>query len=144
MPPAPAAAGGQQEEDDGVTEQVSKDVFSKYRCQSIERGIEHPGDIAEPSSLRCAQCFAVQGLMQACAASSTFVACCAVRCNTGSPACLQLPLMQTLSAGVHSRMCPHSSFQRADTGCTADLAALCQGTPCTRLRNALVWRRAEF
>lgn len=29
-----------------------QDVFSTYKCHSIQRGIEHPGDIAEASGLR--------------------------------------------------------------------------------------------
>lgn len=30
-----------------------KDVFSRYACTTIDRGMPHPGDIAEPASLRC-------------------------------------------------------------------------------------------
>ena len=35
--------------DESVSEQVSRDIFSPYK--SSERGITHPGDIAEPASL---------------------------------------------------------------------------------------------
>lgn len=36
-----------------VAEQVSREVFAVYQCHSAagQHGIEHPGDIAEPSSL---------------------------------------------------------------------------------------------
>ena len=46
--------GAQEAEDESVSEEVSRQVFSTYECKSIDRGIVHPGDIAEPSSLRCA------------------------------------------------------------------------------------------
>lgn len=39
--------------DESFSESLSKDVFSTYKCRSIQRGIEHPGDIAEASGLRC-------------------------------------------------------------------------------------------
>jgi hypothetical protein len=42
-------------EDESVSEQVSREVFTTYECRSINRGIVHPGDIAEPSSLRYAR-----------------------------------------------------------------------------------------
>ena len=33
---------------------ISKDVFNTYVCQSsVDRGLPHPGDIAESTSLRC-------------------------------------------------------------------------------------------
>ena len=39
--------------DETVSEALSKNVFSSYVCTSVSRGVPHPGDIAEPSSLRC-------------------------------------------------------------------------------------------
>ena len=39
--------------DETVSEALSKNVFSSYICTSINRGVPHPGDIAEPTSLRC-------------------------------------------------------------------------------------------
>jgi P-loop containing NTP hydrolase pore-1 len=41
-------------EDQGIAEQVSRQIFSTYQCRSIDRGLKHPGDIAEPASLRYA------------------------------------------------------------------------------------------
>ena len=38
--------------DESFSESLSKDVFSTYKCRSIQHGIEHPGDIAEASGLR--------------------------------------------------------------------------------------------
>lgn len=38
--------------DETVSEALSKNVFSSYVCTSVSRGIPHPGDIAEPTSLR--------------------------------------------------------------------------------------------
>ena len=38
--------------DESVSEALSKDVFSTYVCRSLQRGIQHPGDIAEASGLR--------------------------------------------------------------------------------------------
>lgn len=37
--------------DETFSESLSKDVFATYKCRSIQRGIEHPGDIAEASGL---------------------------------------------------------------------------------------------
>lgn len=42
------------DEDEGVSEQLSTEIFANYDCKSIDRGMVHPGDIAEPASLRCA------------------------------------------------------------------------------------------
>lgn len=39
--------------DETVSEALSKNVFSSYVCTSVNRGVPHPGDIAEPTSLRC-------------------------------------------------------------------------------------------
>lgn len=39
--------------DESVSEALSKHVFSSYICTSIQKGVPHPGDIAEPTSLRC-------------------------------------------------------------------------------------------
>ena len=37
-----------------VLRSISKDVFNTYVCQSsVDRGLPHPGDIAESTSLRC-------------------------------------------------------------------------------------------
>jgi hypothetical protein len=47
-------------EDESVSEQVSREVFTTYECRSIDRGIVHPGDIAEPSSLRYATAWRVE------------------------------------------------------------------------------------
>ena len=38
--------------DETVSEALSKNVFSSYVCTSVDRGVPHPGDIAEPTSLR--------------------------------------------------------------------------------------------
>ena len=38
--------------DETVSEALSKNVFSSYVCTSVSRGVPHPGDIAEPTSLR--------------------------------------------------------------------------------------------
>eukprot|EP00892_Ulva_mutabilis_P003294 jgi/Ulvmu1/1336/UM011_0064.1 len=48
---APKARAQAQDEDEGVSEQVSTEIFASYECKSIDRGIVHPGDIAEPASL---------------------------------------------------------------------------------------------
>lgn len=48
----PRSAGDQAGEDESVSEALSKDVFSTYVCRSLQRGIPHPGDIAEASGLR--------------------------------------------------------------------------------------------
>ncbi|PNG99380.1 Protein strawberry notch 2, partial [Tetrabaena socialis] len=46
---APAAA---VEGDEEMADSATKQVFSQYVCRSItDRGIPHPGDVAEPSSL---------------------------------------------------------------------------------------------
>ncbi|KAK9915021.1 hypothetical protein WJX75_003704 [Coccomyxa subellipsoidea] len=37
--------------DESVSEALSKEVFSTYVCRTIDRGIPHPGDIAEAASL---------------------------------------------------------------------------------------------
>eukprot|EP00208_Stichococcus_sp_RCC1054_P000099 CAMPEP_0206143488 /NCGR_PEP_ID=MMETSP1473-20131121/20743_1 /ASSEMBLY_ACC=CAM_ASM_001109 /TAXON_ID=1461547 /ORGANISM="Stichococcus sp, Strain RCC1054" /LENGTH=921 /DNA_ID=CAMNT_0053538919 /DNA_START=201 /DNA_END=2963 /DNA_ORIENTATION=+ len=47
----PRSAGDQAGEDESVSEALSKDVFSTYVCRSLQRGIPHPGDIAEASGL---------------------------------------------------------------------------------------------
>lgn len=41
--------------DETVSEALSKMVFSSYVCRSVARGKPHPGDIAEPTSLRLVQ-----------------------------------------------------------------------------------------
>lgn len=38
--------------DETVSEALSKNVFSSYVCTSVKTGVPHPGDIAEPTSLR--------------------------------------------------------------------------------------------
>lgn len=48
QPPRQDVEGG----DESVSEALSKDVFSTYVCRSLQRGIPHPGDIAEASGLR--------------------------------------------------------------------------------------------
>ena len=49
----PRDAGDQGGGDESVSEALSKDVFSTYVCRSLQRGVPHPGDIAEASGLRC-------------------------------------------------------------------------------------------
>lgn len=48
----PRGAGDQAGEDESVSEALSKHVFTTYVCRSLQRGIPHPGDIAEASGLR--------------------------------------------------------------------------------------------
>ena len=38
--------------DESVSEALSQNVFSSYVCTSVQKGVPHPGDIAEPTSLR--------------------------------------------------------------------------------------------
>ena len=40
--------------DEAASEGVSKQVFTTYLCRTVDRGIAHPGDIAEAASLRYA------------------------------------------------------------------------------------------
>ena len=42
--------------DESVSEALSKNVFSSYVCTSVKNGVPHPGDIAEPTSLRYGIC----------------------------------------------------------------------------------------
>ena len=44
--------------DESVSEALSKNVFSSYVCTSVRNGVPHPGDIAEPTSLRFSMSFA--------------------------------------------------------------------------------------
>lgn len=44
--------------DESVSEALSKNVFSSYVCTSVRNGVPHPGDIAEPTSLRYGMGFA--------------------------------------------------------------------------------------
>jgi hypothetical protein len=40
--------------EEAASEGVSKQVFTTYACRTVDRGIAHPGDIAEAASLRYA------------------------------------------------------------------------------------------
>ena len=101
-------------EDESVSEQVSRQVFSTYDCRSIDRGIVHPGDIAEPSSLRCGAClncagwhgFSQRGLV----ASGTHAAICAVSKPSNQPRTqLAAQMLIVLQAGSHHDTTFHDS-----------------------------------
>jgi hypothetical protein len=64
--------------DESVSEALSKNVFSSYVCTSVRNGVPHPGDIAEPTSLRSDISFA------------TLIECVPVLCLSSVPTCAVL------------------------------------------------------
>ncbi len=52
--------------DESVSEALSKNVFSSYVCTSVRTGVPHPGDIAEPTSLRSRSGIVLDALVHTC------------------------------------------------------------------------------
>ena len=83
--------------DETVSEALSKNVFSSYVCTSIQKGVPHPGDIAEPTSLRSPSCQPSNQQIPACTTALTQPALC-LQCYCTSR--YQIP-----SLGQHTRRC---------------------------------------
>jgi hypothetical protein len=51
--PAPRhqTPGDRDLDGDDFSDEVSKEIFASYICRSQEKGLDHPGDIAEAASL---------------------------------------------------------------------------------------------
>ncbi len=64
--------------DESVSEALSKNVFSSYVCTSVKNGVPHPGDIAEPTSLRSDISF------------TAIIECMPVFCSSSVPICAVL------------------------------------------------------
>ena len=45
-------ASNKEEEYEEDSEGATRRIFAQYTCKSLDRGVQHPGEIAEASSLR--------------------------------------------------------------------------------------------